>query len=120
MIEENINTTLTEFAGLAALVGDKIFHGEVEQGVVLPYVSFFIFSDSPVQTLAGSIDTTDSQIQVDVYAGTVLEARDVMVQVRAAMNAATLFKSRHGARRGPARAEPGYQHGQLEFSVWHD
>ena len=93
-IAASIFNTLGGHAGLAALVGVRIYPDVAPIGVAAPYVVWSEVGNSPMNNIGGGTpDMNNYRLQVVCLAATALQARNVADQVRVAMAAATEFKS---------------------------
>jgi hypothetical protein len=86
VIEKAIYVRLTGFAGLAALVGDKVFPLRARPGVAAPYIVYSRVSGQRVRSLAGPSGLARPRFQFDCYGGTYAELRDVATQLRLALD----------------------------------
>lgn len=87
MIEELINSRLSGFAGLAALVGSRIYYGNLPQNVAMPAVSWRLVTDDTPQPqqVVGETDLIRGRFQFDCWSPSKTVARDVRKQVRNAL-----------------------------------
>ena len=86
-IEDLIYTRLSGFAGLAALVGARIYPDELPQDVAVPAVVYSLVADDTPQPqqVTGQTDLIRARYQFDCWAETPLEARNVRLQLRLAL-----------------------------------
>ena len=85
-IEQDLYSGLTGHAGLAALVGLRVYPmGEAPQGVARPYVTYTRVSGPRERGLSETPIATTARIQVDAWGATAKSAQDVIAQVRAAV-----------------------------------
>lgn len=127
MIEAALFGHLTTEAGLAGLVGSRVYPVQLVQGATLPAVTYQRISTRPV-THRGSTAPTFSRprFQFDCWAGSYDEALALRGALRAAMG--TL------AQAGPPRidvalmqddrdgieATPGRWLASLDYFIWHE
>lgn len=83
-----MNDRLSNFAGLTALVGTRIFASRLPQEVTLPAVSLFRITRSNADARVSGQDgpLTHGIVQVDSWALSYNAAKDVADQVRAALS----------------------------------
>lgn len=69
-VGETIRTILMADAPTVALIGSRIYPGELPQGSTLPAATYTVVSNVPENSLDGKVATTlkASRVQVDVYA----------------------------------------------------
>jgi hypothetical protein len=84
-IEEAINAYLLTEPGLTALIGNRIYPDEAEDGAVLPYVVYKDVDDIKNHTLEGQLPDENPVKQWTVYATTKKEAKAVARQIKAAL-----------------------------------
>lgn len=92
-MQASLYASLGGFAALGALVGTRIYPDIAPMGVATPYVVWSEVGATPVNGLGGHQGLTQYRVQIVTLAGSALQARSVGEQVRAAMAAATDFKS---------------------------
>lgn len=86
--------SLAGHAGLAALVGVRVYPDVAPIGVAAPYVVWNEVGATPMNNMSGDAPSLNNyRVQVVSLGVTALQARNVAVQVRAAMQAASQFKS---------------------------
>ena len=118
--QADLYSTLGLYAGLSALVGTRIFVDVASSEVARPYIVWQEVSAVPVNGVDGQNGLTNYRVQITSIAVTALQAREVAAQVRAAMAAATLFKSLE-VDFASADFEVGSKvfGARSDFSVWH-
>lgn len=85
-IEQVIVTRLTSFAGLSALIGQRVYPKRSPQSPTLPYVTYQAVSGSSQQFLNDPTDVAMPRIQVDAWARSHESARAVSGQIVAALH----------------------------------
>lgn len=87
MIKDLIFTRLSGFAGLAALVDDRIYPNKLAQDVVKPAVIFHLVTDETPQPqqVVGQTDLIRSRWQFDAWDKTYAGADAVRQQIRQAL-----------------------------------
>lgn len=85
-IDDAILVRLKAYAGLTALVGQRIFPNLVPQGQALPAVTFMTVSDIKNHILTGQLALEQPMIQYTARATTKAAARAVANQIKAALN----------------------------------
>lgn len=121
-IQQKVFETLGGFAGLSAAVGTRIYPDIAPQEVARPFVVWQEIFTDPMNNLGGSVESnglTNFLIQVTSWATTATLARDVDLQARLAMIAATQFKSLLRDSRSLGFETDTKLFGiQSDFSVW--
>lgn len=87
MIQELIYTRLSGFAGLSALVGNRIYPKNLPQDAVRPAIVYqLIAQETPQpQQVVGATDLIRARYQFDCWADTFRAARNVRDQLRLAL-----------------------------------
>lgn len=125
-IQTAIFTTLGQYGGLSALVGARIYPDVAPQEATSPRVVWQEISEVQPMDLNGTAETSslkNVRVQVTSWAKDSARgasvARDVDLQVRLAMQAASLFKSLHvDSRALPFEPDTKLHAIQSDFSVW--
>lgn len=86
LIEEALRSHLVTDAGLAALVGDRVYPIKTPQRPTLPAVVYFRVSGVRTYEQQGPAALCSARFQFDVVARTYAEARGVGEQLRLAMD----------------------------------
>ena len=93
-LQSALYDTLAGYAGLAALVGVRVYPDVAPIGVATPYVVWSEVGTTPMNNMAGDAPTLNNyRVQVVCLAVSALAARNVAAQARAAMQAASQFKA---------------------------
>lgn len=79
-----LRTRLQTNAGVSAMVGVKVFRGIVPEGTALPYIRMQVVSDPRPEHLKGYDSARVSRVQVDCFAASYGQARDIAYRVIAA------------------------------------
>jgi len=87
MIEELYDKLLWEVKS----VDDRVFPLVMPQGCDKPALVYTIVSDVDHQTSTGCVEFSSMRVQVDVYATTYFEAREIRDEVREAMYNFSLY-----------------------------
>ena len=87
MIEEDLYSHLSTYAGLTALVGDRVYPVAAPQGIKPPFCVFLKVSNQRQYSHQGFSNLEQARLQVSCYADDPLEAKQVAAQVTAAMEA---------------------------------
>lgn len=121
-----LRTHLLGHAGLAALVGDRVYADTVPLAVTLPAISYLSVDDIPTNHRSSrNANHTRSRIQIDVFAANRQAAQQVRTQVLAAMGT---FKTAgppqvQGALRANGQSDYTPENSRfrciLDFYVWH-
>lgn len=85
MIYTALRTYLLTHAGLAALIGTRIYPDEAPQGAALPHVIYINISDVKDHVYGGEQALESPIYQYTAYASTKLGASAVAEQIKAAM-----------------------------------
>lgn len=85
-IEEAITTYLSGYAGLTALVGDKIYPDTLPDGVEYPAVVYQKISDIPDRKLDGQQALRSPNFQIEAWDTTKAKAIAIGNQIEAALN----------------------------------
>ncbi len=92
VLEEGIASYLEEYAGLVALIGDRVYPMMIPQGATLPCLTYQRISTPRIVTHDTSGATGDlarPRFQFDAWATTQKAAKAITDQVRAALNGKT-------------------------------
>jgi hypothetical protein len=86
-IGEVLYTKLTGYAGLAALIGSRVYPGQLPQRPTLPAICYTRVSTTLVQTRdnAGRSSLERPRYQFDCWAGTRKETRQIAAELRYAL-----------------------------------
>lgn len=84
ILEEGLHAHLKGFAGLAALVGERIYPVILPQGVQLPVVRYQRVDSPRVHSRDGYSGLTYPRISVTAFGTSALEAKTVAAQIVAA------------------------------------
>jgi len=85
-LETALKTYLLAYAGLTALIADRLEPEELPQGFALPAVTYIKISDVKDHTLTGQLAVESPYFQFTVFASTKAGARAVANQLKAALN----------------------------------
>lgn len=125
-LHEQLFATLTGTAGVAALVGTRVFPDLAPQDAAVPLLVVTVVDDVAEQTLSGGIAGTlsNARVQVDAYARTRLGSTQLAAAVLAAVGDKKTAKSGgfDAWAVGPGRHlyddEAQLYRVVLEFHVW--
>ncbi len=84
-VEADLYSRLTGFAGLAALVGNRVYPQMIPQAVTMPAISYQRVSTIRTSVMRNDIDIVRSRFQVDVWAKDFDEGEAITAQVLAAL-----------------------------------
>ena len=92
VLEEGLHSYLSTYAGLVALIGDRVYPLRIPQTGTLPCLTYQRISTPRIHThdntgIAG--DLTSPRFQFDAWAETNKSVKDITDQVRAALNGKT-------------------------------
>lgn len=116
MIEERIVTALTGHAGLAALIGNRVYPQRMSQGATFPALVYTRVSGERLNNLDGD-NIQNPRFQVDCLAESYSGAKAVAAQVELAFKAAT-FPSVFIADRDDNDDATDIYLVSMDFSVW--
>lgn len=84
-VNDALSYQLANYAGLTALVSDRIYHLVAEQGAEVPYVDYSIITAPEEHAMGSDPGLIFSRYQVRCFAETPLVMNQVFVQVKAAL-----------------------------------
>lgn len=84
-VEEVLYARLTGFAGLTALVGEKVYPNRIEQGVANPSLSYLRISSVRESAMSKDIGIVQARFQFDIWADNYSDSVAVKEQVRLAL-----------------------------------
>jgi len=87
--QSDLHATLTGSAGLAALIGTRLYPNESAQSPTLPFIVYYEFATPREQSLDGAIAVTKARIQYSIYAETYAQALGVADALRDALQASS-------------------------------
>lgn len=90
-IETEFRSALVQHAGLAALVGDRIYPVIAPDEVDKPYLVYHVIGGIPLVSFSGVNVIKNERIQVTAWARTYAEIRAIHEQVRAALLASAIL-----------------------------
>lgn len=80
--EEHLFSRLTGFAGLTSLVSSRVYSIKLPSNCTFPAVTYFRVSSNPVESMTGSSALSFARFQLDSWAKTYTEAKNLAEQVR--------------------------------------
>lgn len=86
MIESSLRTFLLAQAGVAAIVGTRVYPMVMPQGAAVPCIVYQRVNDNPVHDCGGRGTIGNFLIQLDAYADTFKGARDLGEAVRVCLD----------------------------------
>ena len=116
-IESNIRAALITDSAVSALVGGRVYPVVLGRDATFPAITYTRISGGFLASLSGT-NREHPRIQIDCWAETYAEAKDLSAKVRAAMDGATAFKSI------AVSDYDGFEDGaevfctSIDFSVW--
>jgi hypothetical protein len=84
-IETDLYTTLSNDAGVTALVSTRIYPSLAPEGVTHPYITYQVITGTRLSTITGVGDATRKRIQMSCHANTYSVAKSVSAAVEAAL-----------------------------------
>lgn len=122
MIDVSVYSALATYAGVTAIVGERIYPVVLPQGGTFPAISYQRIDTDPVNDFDGW-DTLDNLLmQIECWSEGHLECRQLATQVKAAFAAATGFSAiRAGDRDTVEQQTPNNLlfKSTLTFNIWH-
>jgi hypothetical protein len=119
MIEQIVYQRLSNFAGLTALIGPKLYPTTPTENTQLPFLVFTATAANPELHTGGTAGLTNYNLEIDAYGVNLDTVLAILAQVKAALHA-----YRGGNIQGSflqtqqtQQEEYGY-HGQAIYSVW--
>lgn len=86
MIEETLFTRLSNFAGLIALVSTRIYPIVLPQGVTYPAVTYQrVSAEQRESCMVDDVGIVKTRFQITAWTETFIEARNIIEQVRQAL-----------------------------------
>jgi len=121
-IETDILTTLNNYTGLSALVSSRNYAVNLPQKPTYPNTVFIKVNTNPQNTLTGRNTLTNIRLQIDIRDKTLNGASLAAIQVKKAIEAATLFDGLYiNDNMAPQEVSTETYRVSLDFSVWfHD
>lgn len=114
---------LTTAPGVSALVGTNVFPNYVPKDSNPPAIVYFVLSALPTRSLTGTgVGLVDSQVQIDAWGTTYLEAHAIAKEIIAALDHYTEpgFRFEEDRRRDLFDPETGYHRVSMQFNAWHE
>jgi len=119
-IEADIKTTLDAYGGLSSLISTRSYSGRLPQNPTYPNVYYERVFTEPSNTLGARNILTNVRFQFEVRATTVLSKDNVVAQLKAAMEAATLFTALYTDEVVlPFEDEIQTYRSDIDFSIWY-
>lgn len=87
MIEHAIHSILANDSGVIGFVGDSIFYLRAQQDVETPYICLFKVSSPRVYSHGGESGLAITRIQIDIFADTYYEAKQISQVVQDVLSA---------------------------------
>ena len=126
VVEEALKTRLEGHAGLAALVGTRIYPVRRPQNATLPAVTYQKVGGLSEQTHGGASGLAASRFQFDVWAATYSSASAVAEQIRVALigfrgtvDGVEIGGVLHRGDRDLPDPLTGMFHRSIDFAIWH-
>lgn len=116
MIEPEFLELVTSGSPITA-AEDRFFAVRAPDGVLKPYVTFFEVSSAPVTSLGGDSGLDNVRLQVDVWADTYEEAREVSKGIRALISGAS-FKPTTQDKREDYESDTKLYRVSTDYACW--
>jgi len=118
-VEADILTTLNGYSGLSALVSSRNYAVNLPQSPTYPNTVFLKVSTNPQNTLTGRNSLTNIRVQIDIRDITLNGAGTAAVQVKKAIEAATLFDALYiNDNMASKESTTDTYRVSLDFSIW--
>lgn len=113
-------TTITEdlVATLSPTAGGRVYANIAPANAAFPYVVYSLIGGRPTQALEGELTPTNWTYQIDVFGPQKSAVAAIGVAIRAAMNAASAFKSTCTLLLDDYEPEAKLYRMTLDFSIW--
>ncbi len=85
-VEAVLYSKLTSFAGVTALVADRVYPLLAPQDITRPFITYQRISSPRIKNLQGASYTAQTRFQIDCYALSYMAARELSGQVRLALD----------------------------------
>lgn len=86
MIEDGLYAHLIAYAGLAALIGDRVYPLKAPQDAIYPLLNYQRISGPRVHSHNGPSGLAHPRFQLTAWASSLIEAKLVVAQARAAVD----------------------------------
>lgn len=125
-IETALYDRLSNYAGLTALVGTRIYPVKAPQNVTDPFVTYFLVTASPIGALAADTDIETPRYQVSGWSLSYDTAKSIGDQIKSALKRYTgtndgvvIIDSLYLNRVDLHDPETDYHQDALDFEIWH-
>ena len=118
MIEDSLYTALATDSAVAAIVGARIHPVVAPDGTAFPYVLYHTVTSRRDGAMNGAGTLRNARVQIDCYAATYAQSKSLGAAVRAAVLAATAFKSVLNIEQDLYDASTKTHRQLVEFSIW--
>lgn len=113
MIAEDLVSTI------GSLISGGLYPSVAPNGVTAPYGVYTLVAGVPQSYVYGAPNLTNSRYQVDLFARDKATVDTLAETVKAAMDAATLFKSVCQLQQDIFEDPAAFYRVTLDFSIWH-
>lgn len=103
---------------LGAALSNKLYPSVAPAGVTAPYGVYQMISGVPITHLSGQSDRTNWRLQIDLFGREKIALDALAESVKAAMDAATLFKSICQNQMDLYEDPAQFYRVVLDFSIW--
>lgn len=117
-IEADIKTALDDHSGLSALIGSRSYAIRLPDQPTYPCVVFSRIETTPNHTLTGRNNLTMARWQFEVRSQTYGEARDVVEQLKSALEGATFTALLESEQDIPYEDEVKVYRVDVDFDIW--
>jgi len=80
--EEHLYSRLVNFSGITSLISSRVYSLKLPANCTFPAVTYFRVSSNPVESMTGSTALSFARFQLDSWAKTYLESKNLAEQVR--------------------------------------
>ena len=104
---------------IGGVISGRLYPAVAPAGVAAPYGVYQLVAGVPVSDLSGQSNRTNSRFQIDLFGREKLALDTLAESVKAAMDAATLFKSVCILQQDLYEDPAQYYRVSIDFSIWH-
>jgi len=119
ILEPNIFSVLTGDAAVSALVGTRVYPIKLPHEPTYPAITYSRVASEKVNAFDGYKGLEDARIQVDCWASTYAQAKDLAEKVISAMINATPFKARVASDTDLYDDDTGTYRVSVDFYIWY-
>jgi len=118
-VEQALYDRLTGYAGLIALVGDKIYAVTAPQGIIAPFVVFQKISPGRKYAMGGYVGIQETRFQISCFADNYETNKNIAGQVTAALESWTGATVYQEGESDIFEKETERYHIPLDYKIWY-